>query len=301
MPLNPTTLCSMFWELIEAFDCRPRREVRTRVVWFGAAFTPTGKEPAKMAEGKGKVGQLIPIIEKWYDAKGRAVDLPDEPVIQFSDDSIATLVIYNDALHIKLLKEGAVLVELTQDADPGPGVEVIKLAGTIVVDDPSNNAVTGSIEFGAAFDEPPAPAGSDDASPVPTSPPEPPEGEPTQPADPVPPVVDHEPPTVEPAPIPPADPAPVEPVPADVPTTVEPAPVEPAQPTPAEPEPVPATPAEPTFDPTAVNVVDGGVPPATATEEPTSAPEPQIPPASAAPPAEQPVDPAIFRTNTSEA
>jgi hypothetical protein len=153
----PATLCAMFWELVSQLGCRPRNEVAHAVAWFGtpiteAQFNSTRSTP--MAEGHAKVGEFVPLVLKFTKADGSEASLPDDPSITLDDDSLGEIVHSAAGLpHVKLLKQGIVKVTVNQDGDPGPDESIITLSGSIFINDPTDDAETGGLEFGAPVTE----------------------------------------------------------------------------------------------------------------------------------------------------
>jgi hypothetical protein len=153
----PATLCALIGELASLFDaklgCRPRNKVTTAVAWFGTPITEAqfnNPRSKAMAEGHADVGQFIPLVLKFTKADGSDAVLPDDPSITLDDDTLGEIVRNAAGVpHVKLLKQGIVKVTVNQDGDPGPDESIITLSGSIFVNDPSDDAEAGSLEFGA--------------------------------------------------------------------------------------------------------------------------------------------------------
>lgn len=155
----PATLCAMFWELIAQLDCRPRQQVAAAIAWFGTPLSAqqfnSHQRSTVMAEGHAKVGEFIPLVLKFTKADGTEASLPDDPSITVSDPTLAELVEGANGLpYVHALAQGAVTVTVNQDGDPGPDESIITLVGTILINDPSDDATTGSLEFGPAETDP---------------------------------------------------------------------------------------------------------------------------------------------------
>ena len=155
----PATLCSMFWELIDQLACRPRNTVATATAWFGTPLTAqqfhAHQRSTVMAEGHAQVGEFIPLVLKFFKADGSEASLPDDPDITVSDPALAELVEgANGLTYVHALAQGAVTVTVNQDGDPGPDESVITLVGTLLINDPSDDATTGGLEFGPAETDP---------------------------------------------------------------------------------------------------------------------------------------------------
>ena len=167
----PATLCAMFWELIDQLACRPKNTVATAVAWFGSPLSAqqfnSHQRSTIMSEGHALVGEFVPLVLKFLKADGTEASLPDDPSITLSDDTLGEIVVGANGLpYVHALAQGAVTVTVNQDGDPGPDESIITLVGTILINDPGDDATTGSLEFGPAETDPRA-AGEPTVEPEP--------------------------------------------------------------------------------------------------------------------------------------